>query len=134
MAANTCSSVYPRRSIDLLLHAATQTPQPWHTPSFTFASHLTMLPCLSFTDSLSMAEYGQAVRQSQQALQVFLFTTDVIGSLAISSAENSDSTLLAAALPCATDSGISIGPMQVPARNIPAVTVSTGRSFGWYSL
>src|SRR3972149_4284175 len=100
------------------LQAATQVPHPVHTPSFTFASHLTTLPCLSFTVSFSIAEYGQATTQSQHALQVIVLTSAVMGSLAISSAEKRARTLLAAALPWATVSGMSMGPMQVPERNI----------------
>src|SRR3990172_4434112 len=116
--------------MDLLLHTATHTPHPWHTPSFTLASILITAPCLFLTSSFSIAVYGHATTQSQHALHVFLFTTDVIGSLAIWSLENRANTLLAAALPIETESGMSIGPMHVPARKIPAVTVSTGFNFG----
>src|SRR3990170_4808753 len=116
--------------MDLLLHTATHTPHPWHTPSFTLASIFKTAPCLFLTSSFSIAVYGHATRQSQHALQVILFTFAVIGSRAIWSLEKSARTLLAVALPIETDSGISIGPAHVPARKIPAVTVSTGFNFG----
>src|SRR5512136_2786232 len=42
--------------------------------------------------------------------------------------------LLAAALPCATLYGISLGPWHAPATNMPSVGVSIGLSFGWLSM
>ena len=43
-------------------------------------------------------------------------------------------TLAAAPLPCATEDGMSFGPWATPARNTPAVLVSTGRSLQWDSM
>ena len=43
-------------------------------------------------------------------------------------------TFAAAAPAWATVSGISLGPWQVPDKNIPAVGLSTGLSLGWASV
>ena len=86
-----------------------------------------------------MALYGHAVWQVKHPTHVEntggakRFTTAISGSRVNSLAENNPSTLLAAADAWPTESGISFGAWHAPARNMPAVFVSTGRSFGWAS-
>ncbi len=59
---------------------------------------------------------------------------ETIGSLVRNSLLNRADTLAAAAPPWATDSGMSLGPTHEPARKMPSVWVSTGRSLGWASM
>src|SRR3989304_4364079 len=93
------------------------------------------MPCLFLTASSSIAEYGHATRQSQHPLQVVRLTFAVIGSLAIWSLEKSARTLLAAALPIETDSGISIGPTHVPASKTHTIAHHAPCAYiAWYVL
>ena len=52
------------------------------------------------------------------------------GSISTSPLPINTEALEAAPFACATASGISLGPWQTPAMNIPSVKVSTGLSLG----
>ena len=69
-----------------------------------------------------------------QFTQRRMSTWAICGSLSSLSRAKSASTLAAAAEPCATEAGMSLAPWQTPARNTPAVLVSTGLSFTWLSM
>src|SRR4030042_3532609 len=83
---------------------------------------------------MARAPYGQVLTHAPHAAHRSSITAATVGDWVISEWENNCSTLAAAPLACASVSGISLGPWQVPARNTPAVRVSTGRSLGCASL
>ena len=81
-----------------------------------------------------MAPKGQQRMHLPQATQRLLSTCAICGSFSSLSRAKSASTLAAAAEPWDTDEGMSLVPWQTPARNTPAVLVSTGFSLGWLSM
>src|SRR5450759_5917864 len=105
-------------------HAAAQEPQPLHRTSFTSAT-FTMLP-MRFSSTSSIAPNGQTSTQNPQPRHSLEVTTETWASTLTFPDAISMSALDAAALAWATVSGMSLGPWQQPARNMPSDAVSTG--------
>jgi hypothetical protein len=85
-------------------------PQPWQTVSMTEALFWPRKTVIS------MAPKGQVEAHLAQPTQRWRFTAETWGSLASLSLEKRLRTLPAAALPWATEAGMSFGPWQAPAR------------------
>ena len=107
---------------------AVHRPQPWQTVSMTWAF------CSPRISTSLMAPKGQQRMHLPQSTQRRMSTWAICGSLSSLSRAKSASTLAAAAEPWATEAGMSLAPWQTPARNTPAVLVSTGLSFTWLSM
>ena len=116
---------------------ATQVPQPWQTPGLTSATtlHDVALPVADRPCGARSRRRGRRARSgSSRRTGALRRPRPPSGSRSSSSLLNRPSTLAAAPLAMATDSGMSRGAWQAPARNTPAVLVSTGRSLGCASL
>ena len=123
------SGVKPLSSMQFTGQVATQMPQPWQTVSMMW---LFSVP--SRSSCFSGALKGHTSMHFQHETHRFWSTMAICGLVLSLSLASRPSTFAAVPEACATAVGMSLGDWQAPARKMPAVLVSTGRSFGCDSL
>jgi len=119
--ATICSSVRFRSVSAPDGQEAMQVPHPSQRASDTSAI---------FSAFRLSASYGHRGTQMLHPLHNSPTTRATVGSRSSVGLERRSSALPAAPLACATVSGISLGDCPAPARKIPAVGLSSGRSLG----